>query len=244
MARTDKHPDMVPVKKDRISIKIRPTKNQQRAFKIKNKLCTKFQGGKKNSQEKAPHLLSDKVAKRYGFESFSLVHIHSHISSLDNCQISTMRNLLPQLLWNQNRNNLGTLGQIPRTRPRIESKTSFQEKVCPYKVVNTFVFAEQKKALHPKRWGVAAGAALRPHLQKSLAMSPPRRAHTEHTHGPRSAVYKRIDSVVIGKAHGLTPHMTRTSIHTKHTQTHTLHIDTYIYIYTYMYTYICTYINI
>ena len=42
-------------------------------------------------------LLSDKVPKRYGLESFSLVHSHSHMSSLDYFEITSFPNLFPQL---------------------------------------------------------------------------------------------------------------------------------------------------
>ena len=100
-----------------------------RIAKINIELYIKFQGGKAGSQDKAPHLLSDKVAKRYGFQSFSFVHTHSHISSLDDFQISTIFKLLTQLSRNQNRNNpRQNLGCMPRTtwNPRLSPKQDFR----------------------------------------------------------------------------------------------------------------------
>ena len=63
-----------------------------------------------------------------------MVHTHSPISSLDYSQISTFRKFCPKFDGIKSQSNLGqNCGQRPGTRPRIESKTSFHERVCPYR---------------------------------------------------------------------------------------------------------------
>jgi len=58
--------------------------------------------------------------------------------------------LFPQLLWNGNRNNTGqTLGKSPRTRLRIESRTSLQEWVCFQNSVE--IHAEKIQVRHAER---------------------------------------------------------------------------------------------
>jgi len=80
-------------------------KNQQNAFlfanrKPKLKYAWIFKEKKKIHKTKHQNLLSEEVAKRYGLESFSLIHTHSDMSSLDYFDITSFPNLFPQLSKN------------------------------------------------------------------------------------------------------------------------------------------------
>jgi hypothetical protein len=81
-------------------------KNQQNALQIANRenqsrIMHEFsRRNRKFTRQKFQNLLSDKVPRRYGLKSFSLVHTRSDMSSLDYFVITSFPHPFPQLSKN------------------------------------------------------------------------------------------------------------------------------------------------
>ena len=104
-----------------------------RIAKINIEFYIKFQGGNAGSHHKAPHLLSDKMAKRYGFLSFSFVHTHIRLSttsifvSRGLSNLNDIQTFDPTFKKSESRDNpRQTLGRMPRTNPRLSPKQDFR----------------------------------------------------------------------------------------------------------------------
>ena len=190
---------------------------------LKSNHASNVQEKKTCEKDKAPHADSDKLTKRC--ESSQLIFIYSYTQS--HLVSKTLKShLSASFCLNFYEIRIATILGKPAAKRREqdpESSAKFQERVCPYKVRNTSFFVEQKQNCSIQKVECGRGRShqakfdpfggqrkYRANAPKSAgnasAASPPCRPHTEDLHHPRSAVDRRIDSVTIGKAHGLTTH--------------------------------------